>query len=161
MIEAYLEELSACLQRYGLDNHQISEIIAEVESHLVESGETPLEAFGPPKVYAEERVTAREQVAGGEMQRRTFRATALDEMIILQEAGKAGWELTDVAAFALYCQRPWNLEEVQQWEYARRVGLKRNAIIAEMMTEGWQPCGNWTPFHYFKRSLRPATQGKR
>jgi hypothetical protein len=156
MIDAYLEELSVCLQRYGLNNHQISEIIAEVESHLEASGETPLEAFGPPHVYAEERVTARERIAGGEKQRRTFRATALDEMIILQEAGKAGWELTDVAAFALYCQRPWNLKEVQQWEYVRRVGLNRNAIIAEMMTDRWEPCGNWTPFHYFKRPLRSA-----
>jgi hypothetical protein len=158
MIDTYLQQLSACLQRYGLDNQQISEIIAEVESHLVESGETPLEAFGPPDVYADERVTARERAAGGGMQRRTFRATAFDEMIILQEAGKAGWELTDVAAFALYCQRPWNLKDIQQWEYARRVGLNRNRIIAEMMTDRWQPCGNWTPFHYFKRPIKPAAE---
>lgn len=158
MIDTYLEELYVCLQRYGLEHQQISEIMAEVESHLAESGETPLEAFGPPNVYAEERVSARERAAGGEMQRRTFRATAFDEMIILAEAGKAGWELLDVAAFALYCQRPWNLKEVRQWEYVRRVGFNRNAIIAEMEIQGWQPCGNWTPFHYFKRPLRPAVE---
>ncbi|GHO59788.1 HAAS signaling domain-containing protein [Ktedonobacter robiniae] len=158
MTDTYLEQLTACLQRYGLDNHQIGEILAEIESHLAESGETPLEAFGPPEVYAEERVTARERVAGGEMQRRTFSATAFDEMGILQEAGKAGWELTGVAAFALYCQRPWDPGNIQQWEYARRISLNRNAIINEMIADHWEPCGNWTPFHYFKRPVRSATE---
>ncbi|MBO0783383.1 MAG: hypothetical protein J2P37_31610 [Ktedonobacteraceae bacterium] len=158
MHHTYLEQLSASLQRYGLEYSQIGEIIAEVESHLQESGEEPLDAFGPPDAYAEKRVTARERVAGGNWQSRTFRATAFDEMIILREAGKAGWELSDVAAFALYCRRPWNLKEVRQWEYARRVGLNRNAIVAEMLTEQWEPCGNWTPFHYFKRPIGPRSE---
>ncbi|GHO48174.1 HAAS signaling domain-containing protein [Ktedonospora formicarum] len=154
MHDAYIEELSACLQRYGLESKQISEIVAEVESHIAESGESPLEAFGPPEAYAEERVMAHERTAGGKTQYRTFRATAFDEMGILREAGKAGWELLDVAALALYCQRPWDLKEARKWEYVRRVGLNRNAIIQEMMAEQWEPCGNWTPFHYFKRPLK-------
>lgn len=154
MIDTYLEQLSACLQRYGLESSQIGEIVAEVESHLRESGEDPLEAFGVPDAYAEERVAARERAADGNWQRRAFRATAFDEMAILQEAGKAGWELSDVAAFALYCQRPWDLKKVRQWEYKRRVGLNRNAIIEEMLADHWEPCGNWTPFHYFKRPAR-------
>lgn len=151
--DAYLEQLSARLQRYGLESQQISDIVAEVESHLAESGETPLDAFGPPDDYAEERVAARERVAGGQWQHRTFRATAFDEMVILQEAGRSGWELVDVAVFALYCQRPWDTKEIKHWEYTRRVGLNRNAIIAEMIASHWEPCGNWTPFHYFKRPV--------
>ncbi len=153
MIDAYLEQLSACLQRYGLDSEQIGEIIAEVESHLAESGEAPLDAFGPPYVYAEKRVAARERTTGGEWQRRTFRATAFDEMMILEEAGKAGWELYEVGALALYCRRPWAIKEARQWEYARRIGLNRSAIMAEMAAQGWEPCGHWSPFHYFKRQI--------
>ncbi|QBD74492.1 hypothetical protein EPA93_00170 [Ktedonosporobacter rubrisoli] len=158
MIDTYLEQLSACLQRYGVESSRIGDIVAEVESHLRESGEEPLAAFGPAEVYAEERVAAYEQSAGGEWQRRTFRATAFDEMAILQEAGKAGWELSDVAALALYCQRPWDRKKIQQWEYARRIGLNRNVIIAEMIAENWEPCGNWTPFHYFKRPIKPQPE---
>nr|BBH87479.1 hypothetical protein KTC_22300 [Thermosporothrix sp. COM3] len=152
-LDAYLEQLSVCLQRYGLDNQHISDIIAEVESHVAESGESPLDAFGPPEAYADARVTDHERRSGGAWQYRTFRATAFDEMLILQEAGQAGWELVDVAAFALYCRRPWDPKDVKQWEYTRCVGLNRNTIISNMLASRWEPCGNWTPFHYFKRAL--------
>lgn len=36
---------------------RIGDILLEVESHLAESGETPEDAFGDPKAYAQSRVT--------------------------------------------------------------------------------------------------------
>ncbi len=153
MTEPYIEQLYVGLQRYGLDREQISEIIHEAQNHLVASGETPMEAFGPPDVYAEERVAAREKALGGEWQIRKFHGTAYDEMVILELAGKLGWELIAVATFGLHCRRPWDINEVRQWEYARPFGFNGDKIITAMIAEGWEPCGSWTPFHYFKRPL--------
>jgi len=157
--ETYLEQLAGNLQHYGVEAIQIGEIIAEVESHLAESGEDAVEAFGPPDAYAEHRAASVERGAAPDdvWQRRTFRATAFDEMRILAAAGQDGWELTDVAAFALPCRRPWDPCTVRRWAYRRRVGINRDALVTEMRAAGWEPCGLWLPFHYFKRPLAAAT----
>ncbi len=90
--ETYLERLAASLQRYGVESAQIGEIVGEVESHLAESGEDAVEAFGPPDAYAEHRAASLERgtASGDAWQRRTFRATAFDEMRILAAAGHDG-----------------------------------------------------------------------
>ena len=156
-VEAYLSELAASLQMRGADSARTSEAVAEVESHLSESGEDPMEAFGPPDEYAEQlllREESREgETADKNWAERTFRATAFGEMKILEEAGRQGWELTDVGAYALHCRRPHDLKTVRRWEYSRRVGIDRQAILEDMTALGWEPCGLWSPFHYFKRSL--------
>jgi hypothetical protein len=67
-----------------------------------------------------------------------------------------------VAALALYCRRPRDPARRCRWEYLRRAGLDRNGIVAEMQAGGWEPCGSWLPFSYFKRAVvaaRPAWQG--
>lgn len=43
---------------------RIGDILLEVESHLVETGETPQEAFGDPKAYASTRATDADRSAG-------------------------------------------------------------------------------------------------
>ncbi len=45
---------------------------------------------------------------------------------------------------------------VRRWEYRRRVGINRDALVVEMRATGWEPCGLWLPFHYFKRPLAEA-----
>ena len=162
-VESYLSDLAASLQMRGADSARTSEAVAEVESHLAESGEDPMEAFGPPEEYAEQLLLREERRAGeaadARWSERTFRATAFDEMRVLEEAGRQGWELTDVGAYALHCRRPRDPEAAHRWEYSRRVGVDRQAILDDMTTLGWEPCGSWLPFHYFKRSLSgPATK---
>jgi len=140
--ETYLERLAERLQRYGVETAQIGEIIAEVESHLAESGEDAVEAFGPPEAYAEHRAASLERgVTPGDReedawQRRTFRATAFDEMAILAAAGQEGWELVDVAALALFCRRPRDRGLIQHWAYRRRVGINRDALVMQMRATG-------------------------
>lgn len=156
-LEAYLSELAASLQMRGADSARTSEAVSEVESHLSESGEDPTEAFGPPEEYAEQLLHREEHRAGeaadAQWMERTFRATAFGEMRVLEDAGRQGWELTDVGAYALHCRRPRDLQVAHEWEYRRRVGVDRQAILEDMTALGWKPCGLWSPFHYFKRSL--------
>ncbi len=157
--ETYLEQLAGSLQRYGVEGTQIGEIVAEVESHLAESGEDAVEAFGPPDAYAEHRAASLERGTAPDdaWQRRTFRATAFDEMRILAAAGQDGWELIGVAAFALSCRRPRDPGAVRRWAYRRRGGINSDARVAGMRATGWEPCGLWLSFHYFKRPLAEAT----
>ncbi len=52
--EKYLSELTTELHCRGVDECRIQEIVAEVETHLQESDEQPLDAFGTAAQYAEE-----------------------------------------------------------------------------------------------------------
>ncbi len=51
--ERYLGELSPHLHVRGVGEDRIKGIIGEVEAHLEDAGEDPLEAFGPASEYAE------------------------------------------------------------------------------------------------------------
>lgn len=48
----YTRDLTLWLQMRDVDGARIGQIVAEVESHVAESGEPPEQAFGPPKAYA-------------------------------------------------------------------------------------------------------------
>lgn len=164
--EQFLTELAASLPMRGLSSSRVNELVSEAESHLAESGEDPLDAFGRPDSYAERLVSQDEDQAApaGDTSyvTRTFRATAIDEMFILKRMGRRGWELVDVGALALFCRRPRSIAAARVWEYKRRVGCHRAIIHEEMTKQEWEPCGNWLPFHYFKRSrgpVRPRTGG--
>ena len=165
-LEVYLSELTAQLQCRGVGDDEIVGIIAEVETHLVESDESPVDAFGPAAQYAEkmavfaENRTTTEPTASTastkpteQWHHRTFRATALDEMGTLKWAGEEGWELVDVGAWALFCRRPVDMTRANRWEYKRRTGTHRRIIAEEMASGEWEPCGNWIVFHYFKRKV--------
>lgn len=155
--ETYLENLAAHLQRRGVGDKRIRDIAAEAESHLVESGEAPEEAFGTVEEYAERMAVHEENLAARstppDYHHRTFRATAFGEMSILEFAGREGWELVDVGALALFCRRPVDENQICRWEYKRRTGRHETIIREEMAENGWEPCGNWLPFHYFKRKI--------
>ncbi len=44
----YLSQLSRALQQEGVDGARAGEFVAEVDSHLAETGADPIEEFGPP-----------------------------------------------------------------------------------------------------------------
>jgi hypothetical protein len=158
--EQFLSELATSLQLRGLESPRVNELVSETESHLLESGEDPLEAFGEPDAYAERLVSRDENQAapprGGQYVSRTLRASAIDEMHILRKMGRKGWELIDVGALALFCRRPRRIQDARAWKYKRRVGCHHVIIREEMIRQEWEPCGNWLPFHYFKRSTGPV-----
>jgi hypothetical protein len=61
-----------------------------------------------------------------------------------------------VRDFGLHARRPVLAEERTTWEHARRTGVRRAPIVAEMQAGGWTPCGRWLTFHYFKRATAPS-----
>jgi hypothetical protein len=151
--EEYVEQLAACLQRFGLEGEPLRDIVAEVESHLMESGEDPVQAFGLPEDFADDRMRSSQIVQGPApaWETRTFRATAFDEMDVLAAAGLVGWELMAVGLMSLHCRRRSRPEDRVIWTYRRRTGLARHHFLQEMIGEGWTQCGSWPPFSYFKR----------
>ncbi len=155
--ETYLSNLTAELHCRGVDEDRILEIVTEVENHLQDSDEQPEEAFGPATKYAETMAALSETdtyvTDDQQWVHRTFRATAFDEMGILESAGQEGWELVDVGAYALFCRRPKDQRQACRWEYKRRTGTHHIIFKQEMLAEKWEPCGNWIVLHYFKRKI--------
>lgn len=56
--DAYRRELLLALRLRDVPGPRIAEVLAEVDSHVAESGENPAEAFGPPREYATQVVNA-------------------------------------------------------------------------------------------------------
>jgi hypothetical protein len=56
--QAYMNELLIALRMRGVPGPRIAEALAEVDAHLSETGEEPLEAFGPAQAYADDVVAA-------------------------------------------------------------------------------------------------------
>lgn len=54
--DAYRDELLLALRLRDVPGPRIAEVLAEVDSHIAESGEDPTGAFGPPREYANEVV---------------------------------------------------------------------------------------------------------
>ncbi|MDO4242206.1 MAG: hypothetical protein Q4C85_00315 [Actinomyces sp.] len=52
--DAYVDELILQLRLLGVPGDRVGQVLAETESHLAESGEDPIETFGPPRDYARE-----------------------------------------------------------------------------------------------------------
>lgn len=55
--DAYRRELLLALRLRDVPGPRIAEVLAEVDSHVAESGENPAEAFGPPREYAHQVVS--------------------------------------------------------------------------------------------------------
>jgi hypothetical protein len=144
---SYLDHLERALRRRGLDASHTAEVIQEVTNHLTESGDRPRETFAAALVAADEPESDPEH----SYEARTFRATATDEVEILTNLGRDGWELTGVRDFGLHARRPVEPTTRTMWEYARRTAVRCGPVLDAMEAAGWKPCGRWLTFHYFKR----------
>jgi hypothetical protein len=51
--DTYRRELIVALRMRDVPVDRVGEIVAEVESHVADTGEDPVEAFGPPARYAD------------------------------------------------------------------------------------------------------------
>jgi hypothetical protein len=69
----YRDELIGALRVHEISGERVGEVLAEVEAHVVETGEDPVEAFGKPSEYAA-------QVAA-QLDKRTGKRSALNVAI--------------------------------------------------------------------------------
>lgn len=164
-IELYLEQLTGQLQRRGVAEERIGEVIRELHGRFEEGHEAPEDVLGPAARYAEELASSDELRRGKSSEdkwhKRTFMASAYDEMDILESAGSEGWELMNVGLLTLNCRRPEDLEQAQKWEYKRRTGVSSKSLNKEMAQDNWEPCGIWVVLHYFKRTVGALGSEKR
>ena len=52
-LQSYSTRLLLALRERNVPGPQVAEALAEVESHVAETGEEPESAFGPPRQYAD------------------------------------------------------------------------------------------------------------
>ncbi len=57
-VQTYSNELLFALRMRGVPGPKIAEALAEMHSHLTETGESPRESFGSPQAYADEIAAA-------------------------------------------------------------------------------------------------------
>ena len=92
------------------------------------------------------------EVMHEEWEHQDISATAFDEVGVLEQMGREGWEMYSFGFAVLHFRRPANPSLRRAWEYQRLCGLLRESRRTKREKEGWLFCGSWTGiFHYFKR----------
>lgn len=71
--EKYRDELLVALRMHEISGERVGEVLAEVEAHVLETGEDPVEAFGQPREYAAQ---VAEQLDDGTGKRSTLAVVA-------------------------------------------------------------------------------------
>lgn len=80
-------------------------------------------------------------------------ATAFDEVGVLQEMGREGWEMTSFGPFVLHFRRALDPGQRVPWEYLRVTELGTPVKHQQLQQEGWTYSGSWMKtFHYYKRA---------
>jgi DNA-binding XRE family transcriptional regulator len=84
-------------------------------------------------------------------------ATAFDEVGVLDEMGREGWEMTGFGPLVLHFRRPEDPNLRMPWAYERVTELGTPRRRAQLEQDGWTYCGSWmNTYHYFKRAERFA-----
>ncbi|WP_371785963.1 hypothetical protein [Streptosporangium subroseum] len=161
----YFDELAVLLAREGMPADRVEVTLEELAGYLAESGGDPEEEFGQAADLARELAVTSAPPAEPAADARTWRWTAdlFHDVKMLNEYGAQGWEVDTVDAKGLFvCTR--DPEHPQQWEYGRELIApgRRQGVLDRLAPDGWEPCGTWLRFEYFKRpraaSLGPAAE---
>ncbi|MFF3444056.1 hypothetical protein [Streptosporangium sp. NPDC002721] len=162
---AYFDELAVLLAKAGMSADRAGAMLDELAGYLAESGGDPEEEFGPAAGLAGELAGTSAPPAEPAADARTWSWTAdlFHDVKLLNEYGAQGWEVDRVDARGLFvCAR--DPEYPQQWEYRRELVAagRRRGVLDRLTPDGWEPCGTWVGFEYFKRpraaSLGPAAE---
>ncbi|WP_327164370.1 hypothetical protein OG988_11800 [Streptomyces zaomyceticus] len=159
--DTYFTELSGALRAAGVPDEQIAATVEDLRGHLAETGAAPEEEFGPAAGFAA-RLGGLAPVPGepdGRAESWTWTADLFNDRRMLALHGDQGWEVESLDSLGRFvCRR--STTATLRWEYRREViGARRRAkVLAELEPEGWELCGEWLVYGYFKRP-RAATAG--
>jgi hypothetical protein len=78
-VDKYREELLFALRLYDISGRRCGDVLAEVEAHVAETGEDPVDAFGTPREYAAE--------VGAQLDPSTRKPSTLRNVAIVLRAG--------------------------------------------------------------------------
>ncbi|MEU7991306.1 hypothetical protein AB0B56_41310 [Streptosporangium canum] len=161
----YFDELAVVLVEAGMPADRIGATLDDLAGYLAESGGDPEEEFGPAAELARELAVTSAPAAEPAADARAWHWTAdlFHDVKMLNEYGAQGWEVDRVGANGLFVSAR-DPEHPQQWEYRRELVTpgRRRSVLGLLAPDGWEPCGTWVCFEYFKRpraaSLGPAAE---
>ncbi|MFF1508775.1 hypothetical protein [Streptomyces sp. NPDC058326] len=159
--DAYFTGLSDALRAAGIPDAQIAATVEDLRAHLAETGTDPEDEFGPAEGFAA-RLGGLAPAPGEPDERAeswTWTADLFNDRRMLAVHGDQGWEVESLDTLGRFvCRR--SATAALRWEYRREViGARRRAkVLAELEPEGWELCGEWLVYGYFKRP-RAATAG--
>ncbi|NJP26716.1 hypothetical protein OHB01_10985 [Microbispora hainanensis] len=161
-MSAYLDELRALLREGGVPADQVEATIADLASYVAETGGDPEEEFGPVGEFAGQLLAARAPEADAtDATEWRWTADIFTDRQMLARLGDQGWEIDRVDHIGRFVSHR-DPERPQRWEYRRELSIGGSALAARLAPEGWEPCGTWVYYRYFKRpkaaSVGPAAQ---
>ncbi|MGY1595023.1 hypothetical protein ACI79D_23865 [Geodermatophilus sp. SYSU D00708] len=92
--QAWCDDLLLRLRMLDVPGSRIGEVLAEVQSHVAETGENPQQAFGTPKEYAGEVAGALGITTGGPW-RTLRRGLRWSDLVVAVVTGLAAFSLAD------------------------------------------------------------------
>ncbi|MFF9014591.1 hypothetical protein ACF09C_16685 [Streptomyces sp. NPDC014870] len=152
--DTYFEELAEALRTAGVPAEQIASTVADLRAHLAETGTAAVEEFGPAAEFAAQLggvvppPGAPEEAA----ENWTWTADLFNDRRMLAIHGDQGWEVESLDSVGRFvCRRAPG--QALRWEYRREVirGRRKDQVLAELSPEGWELCGEWMVYGYFKR----------
>ncbi|MFD0153873.1 hypothetical protein ACWGQ4_17680 [Streptomyces sp. NPDC055721] len=159
--DRYFTELTDALRTAGVPAEQITATVEDLRGHLAETGARPEEEFGPAVGFAAQLGGLVPLPAEPDEQAEnwTWTADIFNDRRMLAVHGDQGWEVESLDSLGRFvCRR--SARATLRWEYRREViaGRRRTKVLAELEPEGWELCGEWLVYGYFKRP-RAATAG--
>ncbi|CAM5497752.1 hypothetical protein STANM309S_00345 [Streptomyces tanashiensis] len=159
--DAYFAELSGSLRAAHVPDEQIAATVEDLRAHLAETGTAPEEEFGPAAAFAAQLggLAPTPGEPDGRAESWTWTADLFNDRRMLAVHGDQGWEVESLDPLGRFvCRR--SATAALRWEYRREIiGARRRAkVLAELEPEGWELCGEWLVYGYFKRP-RAATAG--
>jgi hypothetical protein len=165
MSTTYFERLAALMREREVPQARIDTLVGELRAYAEEAGGGADEEFGPvaelaaqlseresPGSAAATDLTDVSQEPGEGAETWVWTADAFKEQRLLEHFGGQGWEVERLDRLGRFvCRR--DLGHPMRWEYRREtVGhAGRSLLSGQLGPEGWEQCGVWGPFTYFKR----------
>ncbi|MET8970975.1 hypothetical protein [Streptomyces hydrogenans] len=151
---AYFAELAGALAAGGVPAAQIEATVEDLRAHLAETGAAPEEEFGPAAEFAARLGGLAPEPEGPDAaaEHWTWTADLFNDRRMLAVHGAQGWEVESLDAIGRFvCRRTPG--SALRWEYRREViaGRRRARVEDELTPEGWELCGEWLVYGYFKR----------
>ncbi|MFI6518460.1 hypothetical protein ACIBF1_23090 [Spirillospora sp. NPDC050679] len=160
---SYFEELAARLEERGVPEAEAAGTVADLAAYTAESGADPEEEFGPAADFAAQLSPDRsgDPAPAGDPAAQTWvwTADAFQDRALLDRYGDQGWEVERIDHLGRFVSRR-AADAPLRWEYRRETVLAggRRALAERLAPDGWEPCGTWMYFEYFKRP-KAASEG--
>ncbi|MFI0351757.1 hypothetical protein [Actinomadura sp. 9N407] len=150
----YFDTLATRLRAEGMPAEEVTGTVEDLAAYTADSGTDPREEFGPPEEFATRLAGGAAAEPAPAAENWVWTADAFHELQHLNHFGDQGWEVERVDGVGRFVSRR-DAGAPQRWEYRRETVRPRResraALAGRLAPDGWEPCGTWICFEYFKR----------